>query len=272
MPSGENDPAEERDAAGDEAVFPIVGVGASAGGLGAFTQLLQALPADTGMAFVLVQHLAPSHPSALAEILGRATTMPVTEVHDEPTVEPNHVYVIPPNRSIIIARGTLQLLPREGRGVHRPVDQFFRSLAEEHRHRAIGGVLSGTASDGTLGLEAIKGEGGHHLRAGRHGSGQEAYSLAMAFTEAAEAAGSSVPLQVFATDLNSAVIDKARAGIYPKDIAQDVSLERLRRFFNEVDGSYRITSRSATPAFSPDTTCWTTRPSRASTSSPAAMC
>lgn len=160
MPNDAADLVIERDEPGDQAAFPIVGVGASAGGLEAFTQLLQALPTDTGMAFVLVQHLAPTYPSALAEILSRATTMPVTEVHDEPTVEPNHVYVIPPDRSMIIARGTLQLLPREGRGVHRPVDQFFRSLAEEHHHRAIGVVLSGTASDGTLGLEAIKGEGG----------------------------------------------------------------------------------------------------------------
>jgi two-component system, chemotaxis family, CheB/CheR fusion protein len=79
------------DERGDGAAFPIVGVGASAGGLEAFTQLLKALPADTGMAFVLVQHLAPTHPSALAEILSRATKMPVLEVHDEPTIEPNHV-------------------------------------------------------------------------------------------------------------------------------------------------------------------------------------
>jgi len=88
--------------------FPIVGVGASAGGLEAFTRFLRALPADTGMAFVLVQHLAPSHESALAGILSRATSMPVTEVADEPEVKPNHVYVIPPNRNMIIARGRLK--------------------------------------------------------------------------------------------------------------------------------------------------------------------
>ena len=90
---------EELDELGSGAAFPVVGVGASAGGLEAFTQLLKALPADTGMAFVLVQHLAPSHPSALAEILSRATRMPVTEVQAEPKVEPNHVYVIPPART-----------------------------------------------------------------------------------------------------------------------------------------------------------------------------
>ncbi|HUE69334.1 MAG TPA: chemotaxis protein CheB [Pirellulaceae bacterium] len=394
-PEKADDVVPELDEPGSGASFPVVGVGASAGGLEAFTQLLKALPADTGMAFVLVQHLAPSHPSALAEILSRATKMPVLEVRDEPTVEPNNVYVIPPDRSIIIVQGVLQLLPREGRGAHHPIDQFFRALATEQRHRAIGVVLSGTATDGTIGLEEIKAEGGitfaqdataqhegmphsaiasgcvdfvlppdgiareivriaHHpyvvpeaevgetsnkpdldqiVQILRHGTGvdftgykfntlyrritrrmvfrkldslaeyvqclrqtpaeiealysdiligvtsffrdkesfealktqvfprliqdrskhdpvrlwtlgcstgQEAYSLAMAFTEAAEAAGSSVPIQLFASDLNAAGIEKARAGVYPKDIEQDVSAERLRRFFTEVDGSYRI--------------------------------
>ena len=159
-PPPADDAADERDELGGGPSFPVVGVGASAGGLEAFTQLLKALPVDTGMAFVLVQHLAPSHPSALTEILSRTTKMPVLEVRDEPTVEPNHVYVIPPDRSMIIARGVLQLLPRGGRGAPHPVDQFFRSLADELRHKAIGVVLSGTATDGTIGLEAIKGEGG----------------------------------------------------------------------------------------------------------------
>src|SRR5205823_7468558 len=93
--------------------FPVVCVGASAGGLEAFTQLLNALPSDTGMAFVLVSHLSPSHASHLAEILSRSTRMPVNEVKDEPTVLPNHVYVIPPDRSMIIANGALKLLPRQ---------------------------------------------------------------------------------------------------------------------------------------------------------------
>src|SRR5512141_2818294 len=160
LPAATDDAADEGDNPREGASFPIVGVGASAGGLEAFTQLLKALPVDTGMAFVLVQHLAPSHASALAEILSRATNMPVMEVRDESTVEPNHVYVIPPDRSMVIMRGVLQLLPREGRGAHHPVDQFFRALAAERRHQAIGVVLSGTASDGTLGLEEIKAEGG----------------------------------------------------------------------------------------------------------------
>lgn len=375
--------------------FPIVGVGASAGGLEAFTQLLRVLPCDTGMAFVLVQHLSPSHASALAEILSRATKMPVSEVHDELTVEPNHVYVIPPARNMTISNGRLQLVPRESSGLHSPIDQFFISLAAEWQQRVIGVVLSGTASDGTQGLEAIKAEGGitfaqdataQHdgmphsaiasgcvdfvlppeeiareiIRIGHHpcvlteaksqkpdnntgfarivnllhhatgvdfthykyntlyrrvtrrmvlqklddlnqyvefldktptevealyqdvlisvtsffrdpeafavlqsdvfprllkgrtrhepvriwtpgcSTGQEAYSLAMAYMEAADSMGSQVPLQLFATDLNAANIEKARAGIYPGDIAQDVSPERLKRFFTEVDTGYRI--------------------------------
>lgn len=141
--------------------FPIVGVGASAGGLEAFTQMLHALPVDTGMAFVLVQHLAPTHASMLTEILSRATSMPVTEVKDRMPVQPNHVYVIPPGTNMVISQGVLQLSPRtEIRGQHRPIDPFFRSLAEDQGHKAIGVILSGTAADGTLGLEAIKAEGG----------------------------------------------------------------------------------------------------------------
>ena len=92
--------------------FPIVGVGASAGGLEAVTQLLRALPVDTGASFVIIQHLAPDHASNLAEILSRSTLMPVCEVHDVPNVEPDHVYVIPPGRDMIIEGGTLYLRPR----------------------------------------------------------------------------------------------------------------------------------------------------------------
>lgn len=382
-------------AAGPAPRFAIVGIGASAGGLDAFLQLLGALPADTGMAFVLVQHLDPTHPSALAEILSRATAMPVAEVHAAVEVEPNHVYVIPPGQSMGIEQGRLQLSPREGRGPHHPIDTFFRALAADRRHQALGVVLSGTATDGTLGLEAIKAEGGitfaqdasaqhesmpnsavgagcvdfvrspvaiaeeltriarhPHLLAAdethdapdrsalhqildllrqatgvdftdykcstlrrriarrrvfakqiglaayaehlRHtpaevqalyqdvlihvtsffrdpaayaavarsvfprllsdparsepvrfwvvgcSTGQEAYSLAMAFTEAAEAVGSRASLQVFATDVNARSIDKARAGVYGREIAAELAPERLQRFFTEVEDGYRI--------------------------------
>lgn len=391
--------AEDVETAADDSAgplsFPIVGVGASAGGLEAFKRLLGALPTDTGMAFVLVQHLAASHPSALAEILSRTTTMPVTEVQDEPRIEPNTIYVIPPDREMIISKGELQLFPREAGLLHRPVDRFLRSLAEAQAHQSIGVILSGTNTDGTLGLEAIKAEGGitfaqddtaqqdvmpHsaiasgcvdfvlpperiaqeiariaripraptisgkvdgddrsnlkeiintlHESTGvdfngyktntllrrvtrrmilsksdglpsyldllqkspeeiealfqdvlisvtsffrdpesfealktmafpelvkqRSGNdplriwtlgcstGEEVYSLAIAYAEFAEAAGCRVPLQSFATDLNTKGIDHARAGVYHKGIVEDVSPERLARFFVETDDGYRI--------------------------------
>jgi two-component system CheB/CheR fusion protein len=141
--------------------FPIVGVGASAGGFEAFRELLAALPSDTGLALVLVQHLDPGHESLLAKLLSKATTMPVAEVEEGMTVEPNHVYVIPPNKTMRIGNGTLHLMARgEPTAKHLPVDYFFASLAEDRGNRAIGVILSGTASDGTMGLKAIKSEGG----------------------------------------------------------------------------------------------------------------
>ncbi len=144
-----------------EASFPIVGVGASAGGLEAFTQLLKHLPVDTGMGFVLVQHLDPEHDSALSQLLARATTLTVNEVTDQLRVESNNIYVIPPNASLSISSGVLALGPRgTRRSPQRSIDHFFESLAQDQHERAIGVVLSGTASDGTLGLEAIKAEGG----------------------------------------------------------------------------------------------------------------
>ncbi len=398
--------------------FPIVGIGASAGGLDAFTQLLSHLPSDTGMAFVLVQHLSPDHESALPQILSRTTTMPVSEVTKRTRVEPNHIYVIPPNRELGYARGTLSLQPRPvKRAAHHPIDFFFESLAQDQHERAIGVILSGTASDGTVGLEAIKAEGGitfvqdesakydsmprsavaagcvdfvlappeiarelarlakhpywrgqtssfsskglasravdtskpslsgtagrreesastkilsllrnHagvdfavykpntiHRRISRRmllgkfetleaytaslsdnskelgalhtdlligvtsffrnpeafealtgkafpailkrrtdtairlwvlgcSTGQEAYSLAMALIEYAEKiTGSIPPIQVYATDVNEAALNKARHGLYLKTVVADVSPERLRRFFVEEEGGYRVT-------------------------------
>lgn len=139
----------------------IVGVGASAGGLEAFTLLLRHVPVNTGMGFVLVQHLDPAHESALTQILAKATAMPVREAANNLPVEPNRVYIIPPNRNMTIARGRLKLTPRrQTAGANRSIDVFFESLAEDRRKRAIGVILSGTASDGTLGLAAIKAEGG----------------------------------------------------------------------------------------------------------------
>ncbi len=143
--------------------FPIVGIGASAGGLGAFEAFFSGMPAevDPGMAFVLVQHLAPDHESILTDLIRRYTRMEVFEVEDGMVVQPNCAYIIPPGRDMAFLNGTLQLLePSAPRGLRLPIDFFFRSLAQDQRERAIGIVLSGTGSDGTLGVRAIKGEGG----------------------------------------------------------------------------------------------------------------
>ncbi|MGC2532075.1 MAG: chemotaxis protein CheB [Candidatus Sulfotelmatobacter sp.] len=142
-------------------LFPIVGIGASAGGLEAFSELLRHLPEKTGMAFVLVQHLDPKHESGLREILARTTMIPVTEVVQGVVVQPDHAYVIPANANLTLKNGTLQRGSRVlTRGQHMPVDNFFRSLAENAGQQAIGVILSGTASDGTEGCRAIKAGGG----------------------------------------------------------------------------------------------------------------
>jgi two-component system, chemotaxis family, CheB/CheR fusion protein len=143
--------------------FPIVGMGASAGGLAAFEAFFSGMPADTdpGMAFVLVQHLAPDHESILAALVQRYTRMKVFEVVDGMAVQVNCAYIIPPNRDMAFLNGTLQLLqPAAPRGHRLPIDFLFRSLAADLQERAIGIVLSGTGSDGTLGVRAIKGGGG----------------------------------------------------------------------------------------------------------------
>ena len=394
-----------KSAKSDNNLFPIVGVGASAGGFEAFTRLLGHLPGNTGMAFVLVQHLDPAHESKLPELLAKTSKMPVLEVVNNTRVKRNHIYVIPPNRSMTINDRVLKLLPRKQTdGRYRSIDHFFESLANDQRNQAIGVILSGTATDGTLGLQAIKGEGGitfaqdesakydsmprSAIAAGdvdfvlpperiaeeiariaehpfatedqgnkptdeaeaqgiineknplqevlslvrnqsrvdfslyrgntirrrimrrmvlaqiktlggyadylRHNpaelealyqdlliavtgffrnpeifealkkkvfpellrgrslddetrvwvvgcsTGQEAYSIAMAFLEYSSGVSQNVRLQLFATDLNEALLEKARAGLYPKSLVQDVSGERLRRFFVEEDGGYRI--------------------------------
>jgi two-component system, chemotaxis family, CheB/CheR fusion protein len=139
----------------------IVGIGASAGGLEALSDLLTHLPDDTNMAFVIVQHLAPDHESRMTELLARRTHMNVLQVSDGMRIEPNHVYIIPPNRDLGVLHGTLQLLHRrEAQRPHLPVDHFLAALAQDQGDRAIGVVLSGSGSDGALGLTAIKAEGG----------------------------------------------------------------------------------------------------------------
>jgi two-component system CheB/CheR fusion protein len=380
--------------------FPIVGVGASAGGLEALEKFLKNVPEQSGMALVIVQHLDPVHKGSMVQILQRSTRMPVVQVKDQQRVEPDHVYVIPPGKDMSILHGTLHLLTQASpRGLNLPIDYFFRALAEDQQERSIGVVLSGMGSDGTLGLRAIKEKAGAtfvqsiasakfdgmprsaidsggadviapveelpgrihgyrthaaHLkpaeeplelkssnalekvyillrsqtgndfslykkstihrrierRMGLHqidklanyvrllrenpreiellfrelligvtnffrdpaawdhlrndalpallsvrpsgaifrawvpgcSTGEEAYSLAMVFKEALEAlpAPKSVTLQVFATDLDREAIEKARQGIYPANIAADVSPERLARFFVQEERGYRV--------------------------------
>jgi two-component system CheB/CheR fusion protein len=158
-------PSAQHDDSFDSGVSELTGIhvaaiGASAGGLEAIGDLLKHLPSNTGMAFVVVQHLDPEHPSLLPELLSRHTRMPVSPVKNNMPVEANHVYVIPPNTRMSIDDGRLLLSPRDTSRPNLPIDFFFRSLARRKKTNAIGILLSGTASDGTLGMEAIKAEGG----------------------------------------------------------------------------------------------------------------
>jgi two-component system CheB/CheR fusion protein len=145
----------------DSGKFPIVGIGASAGGLEALDQFISNVPKDSGMAFVVIQHLDPTHKGMLPELLQRITTMQVLQVKDRMTVKPDCVYVIPPNKSMSILKGVLHLFePMESRGLRLPVDFFLRSLADDRNERSIGVILSGMGSDGSIGLRAIKEKNG----------------------------------------------------------------------------------------------------------------
>jgi two-component system CheB/CheR fusion protein len=147
-----------RQAAG---LFPIVGIGASAGGLEALEQFLKHVPEGCGMAFVIVQHLDPTHKCIMVELLQRSTAMPVVQVKDRTKIEPNRIYVIPPNKDMSVMHGVLHLLaPAAARGLRLPIDFFFRTLAEDRRDHSIGVILSGMGTDGTLGLRAIKEKAG----------------------------------------------------------------------------------------------------------------
>jgi two-component system, chemotaxis family, CheB/CheR fusion protein len=142
-------------------VFPIVGIGASAGGLEALDLFLRNVPPASGMAFVIVQHLEPTQKDFMVELLQRSTAMKVTQVKERTVVHPDCVYVIPPNKEMSILHGVLHLLDRFApHGLHLPIDFFFRSLADDQRERSVGVILSGMGSDGTLGLRAIKEKGG----------------------------------------------------------------------------------------------------------------
>lgn len=141
--------------------FFVVGIGASAGGLVAISRFIEAMPADNGMAFVIVVHLSPEHESQLAGILQRKTRMPVLQVTETVPIEPNHVYIIPPKNDLLMNDGHLQLVPTaRPKSYHGEIDLFLRALAEVHRERAIGIILSGAGTDGAVGIARIKEKGG----------------------------------------------------------------------------------------------------------------
>jgi chemotaxis methyl-accepting protein methylase len=154
-------PTQETPSRQDSTLFPIVGIGASAGGLEALEQFLRHVPQGCGMSFVVVQHLDPTHKGIMPELLQRVTWMEVCQVRDRMKVMPNCVYVIPPNKDMSILHGVLHLFdPTAPRGLRLPIDYFFRSLAEDRQERSIGVILSGMGSDGTMGLRAIKEKAG----------------------------------------------------------------------------------------------------------------
>ena len=150
----ENNPKEKKK-------IPVVGIGSSAGGLEALGKMFSNMPTDSGVGFVLIQHLDPAHKSSMAELLTRYTDMEVLEIEEGMHVEPNKMYVTPPNKNVGIINGTLHLaVPKEPHGLRRPIDFFFQSLADDMEEYAIGIILSGFGSDGTIGIRAIKSMGG----------------------------------------------------------------------------------------------------------------
>ncbi|HEX9151323.1 MAG TPA: chemotaxis protein CheB, partial [Flavobacterium sp.] len=145
----------------DDSDFPVIGIGASAGGLEALELFFKNMPNNSGMAFVVIQHLDPTHVGIMPELLQRMTQMKVLQATDALKVKPNHIYVIPPNKSLSLLNGKLHLFhPVESRGMRLPVDIFFRSLALDRMEKSIGIILSGMGSDGSLGIKAIKEKNG----------------------------------------------------------------------------------------------------------------
>jgi two-component system CheB/CheR fusion protein len=141
--------------------FPIVGIGASAGGLESFSELLARVPADTGMAYVFVQHLDPAHDSRLVEILSKRAEFPVEQAREGTKILPDRLYVIPPNTTLTMGGGVLHLRSRDpSEKPHRPIDVFLHSLAHQRASNAIGIILSGSGSDGTIGIQTVKRTGG----------------------------------------------------------------------------------------------------------------
>ena len=240
-------PNMEDDLPGPAPGFPIVGVGASAGGLEAFTHLLKNLPATTGMGFVFIQHLAPQHPSMLASILSRATTMPVLEAIHGTLVRPNHVYVIPPNKLLSLGDTRLQLAPRsDERGAPRTIDHFFRSLAVERKTAAIGVLLSGTDADGTAGLQAICGEGGIAIAQSEESAKHPEMPR---FAIAAGVADLILSPQEIALELDRIARHPSLNGREPRSIPKDDQAEesRLGRIFTVLRAATKVDFRGYKP-------------------------
>lgn len=151
----------KRSPSNNKDTFPIVAIGASAGGLEAVTQLIRNLPATTGMAFIYAQHLSPDHESILSSLLAKSTKIPVQEVTDMTRIKPDNIYVMPSDKEMKVVNGKIKLTPRSPRtGINMLIDVFFTSLAEKHQGNVIGIILSGSATDGTRGMKAIKFAGG----------------------------------------------------------------------------------------------------------------
>ena len=210
----------------------VVGMGGSAGGLEAFEQFFSHLPPDTGLVFIVVPHLEPTHKGMMPELLARHTKMPVVEVEDGMKVQPNCVYVIPPNADLSILHGKLQVLePVAPRGQRMAIDFFFRHLAADQKEKAIPQLLQDRPK-------------GNPVRVWNPGcsTGAETYSLAIVLKECLEELKfqGGPTIQIFGTDLDKDAIDKARRGMFLAGIAADVSPKRLARFFDHEDEGYRI--------------------------------
>jgi len=159
--NGDETPPSKKKSSSKHASFPIVGIGASAGGLETLEAFFSNMPPEADIAFVIIQHLSPNFKSIMASLLAKHTRMTVSEIEDGTALKPNCVYLNPPNKNVAVFNRTLHLMePVKSNAINMPIDFFFRSLSEDQKEKAIGIIVSGTASDGTLGIKAIKGEGG----------------------------------------------------------------------------------------------------------------
>jgi PAS domain S-box-containing protein len=213
-------------------LFPVVGVGASAGALDAFRKLIGNVPPDSGLAFVLLPHLDPTHESLMVELIARTTTMPVVEAAEDMSVEADHVYVLPPNKYMTITGGKLHLTgPVERGGMQTSIDLFLRSLADDRREWAIGIVLSGTGVHGSLGLKAIKAAGGLAVvqdPATAEYDGMPRSAIATNLADYVLSPGEMAQALVRYAGHLSATADRSAEGVEDTDLDQVLSLLRIQ--------------------------------------------